>query len=76
MTLQARDPTLRKTVPCQRKMNGMNKKTRIIAAQHAVKRAATKAAQKVEYIRQLDEAIEELKAARDHLVLVLADEDD
>jgi hypothetical protein len=54
----------------------MDKKTRITAAQHAVSRAAAKVSEKVQYIRQLDEAIEELQVARDKLVQVLADEDD
>ncbi|WP_394253708.1 hypothetical protein [Arthrobacter pityocampae] len=53
----------------------MNKKTRIIAAQHAVKRAAAKAAENADVIRKLNEAIEELQAARDKLVKVLNEDD-
>lgn len=57
-------------------MHDKQRMASIYAAQHAVKRAAVKAAENVAVIRKLDEAIEELKVARDKLAKVLADEDD
>ncbi|WP_182977127.1 hypothetical protein [Arthrobacter cheniae] len=49
---------------------------RIYAAQHAVSRAAAKVSQNVAIARKLDEAMEELKVARDKLAKVIAEEDD